>query len=78
MTRYAELATSSNFSFLHGASHPEDLVGRALLLGHTGIGIADRNSVAGVVRAYAGLQEFIRDGFPLPQKGRDSPSSGEN
>ena len=49
---YAELAISSTFSFLRGASHPEEFVKQAKVLGLTGIGIADRNSVAGVVRAY--------------------------
>ena len=49
---YAELAVISNFSFLRGASHPEELIEIARTLGHTGMGIADRNSVAGVVRAY--------------------------
>lgn len=49
---YAELAVTTNFSFLRGASHPQDLVARAIALGHAGIGIADRNSVAGVVRAH--------------------------
>ena len=57
MTRYAELAVTSNFSFLRGASHARDLVARALALGHAGIGIADRNTVAGVVRAYSALNE---------------------
>ncbi len=57
-TRYAELGTSSNFSFLQGASHPADLVHQALVLGHTGIGIADRNSVAGVARAYRALKDL--------------------
>ena len=57
MTRYAELAVTSNFSFLRGASHARDLVGQALALGHAGIGIADRNTVAGVVRAYSALSE---------------------
>ena len=41
---YAELAVTTNFSFLRGASHPWDLVKQAKLLGLTGIGIADRNS----------------------------------
>ncbi len=50
---YAELATTSNFSFLHGASHPKDLVLTSILQGHTGMGLADRNTVAGVVRAGA-------------------------
>ncbi len=49
---YAELAVTTNFSFLRGASHPEELVAGAKRLGLSGIGIADRNSVAGVVRAH--------------------------
>jgi error-prone DNA polymerase len=49
---YAEFAVTSNFSFLRAASHPEELVEQAQQLGLTGIGIADRNSVAGVVRAH--------------------------
>ncbi len=52
---YAELITATNYSFLRGASHPSDMVGRALELGMAGIGIADRNSVAGVVRAWVAL-----------------------
>ena len=42
--RFAELATSTNFSFLRGASHPEELVARAAQLGLTGSGTADRNN----------------------------------
>ena len=57
MTGYAELAAATNYSFLHGASHPSDMVGEALALGHTGIGIADRNTVAGVVRAWQALRD---------------------
>jgi error-prone DNA polymerase len=49
---YAELLTTSAFSFLEGASHPEALVRQAAALGHNAIGIADRNTVAGVVRAH--------------------------
>jgi len=52
MSTYAELAVTTNFSFLHGASHPQEMVARADDLGLTAIGIADRNSFAGVVRAY--------------------------
>ncbi len=55
MSGYAELVAASNFSFLRGASHPEDLVRTALRLGLAGIGLADRNTVAGVVRAHAEL-----------------------
>ena len=53
MSAYAELAVTTNFSFLRGASKAEELVLRAKELGLVGIGIADRNSVAGVVRAHA-------------------------
>jgi error-prone DNA polymerase len=52
MTAYAELAVTTNFSFLRGASHPEEMVAAAEQLGLAAIGIADRNSFAGVVRAY--------------------------
>jgi len=52
MSVYAELAVTTNFSFLRGASHPQEMVARADALGLTAIGIADRNSFAGVVRAY--------------------------
>ena len=49
---YAELQVTSNFSFLRGASHPDELVATAALLGHRAIAITDRNSLAGIVRAY--------------------------
>ena len=52
MNAYAELAVTTNFSFLRGASHPQEMVARADELGLAAIGIADRNSFAGVVRAY--------------------------
>ena len=54
---YAELVAATNFSFLRGASHPSDMVAEAMALGYTAIGIADRNSVAGVVRAYKALRD---------------------
>lgn len=49
---YAELQTTSNFSFLRGASHPEELVKKAAELGYTKIAITDRNTLAGIVRAH--------------------------
>ena len=52
MNAYAELAVTTNFSFLRGASHPAEMVATADALGLAAIGIADRNSFAGVVRAY--------------------------
>ncbi|WP_422059235.1 error-prone DNA polymerase [Sphingopyxis sp.] len=55
---FAELVAATNYSFLRGASHPAEMVAEAIALGMTGIGIADRNSVAGVVRAWAFLKEL--------------------
>lgn len=57
---YAELCVTSNFTFLTGASHPEELVTRAADLGLSAIAITDRNSLAGVVRAYSALKELQR------------------
>ena len=74
---YAELAVTTNYSFLHGASHPGEMIEQAAALGHAAIGIADRNSLAGVVRAYeawsklkdrpkllVGARLVFRDGTP--------------
>jgi error-prone DNA polymerase len=49
---FTELSASSNFTFLTGASHPEEYILRAAELGQTAIAIADLNSVAGIVRAH--------------------------
>ncbi len=57
MPAYAELAAASAFSFLEGASHPQELVDQALYLGHAALGIADRNTVAGVVRAHVAAKQ---------------------
>lgn len=54
---YAELRCRSNFSFLEGASHPDELVSRAAELGYTALAVTDRNSLAGVVRAHAAARE---------------------
>jgi error-prone DNA polymerase len=54
---FAELVAATNFSFLRGASHPSDMVGQAITLGMRAIGIADRNTVAGVVRAHVALRQ---------------------
>jgi error-prone DNA polymerase len=78
MTVYAELAVTTNFSFLRGASHPGQFVVQAAALGYPAIGIADRNSLAGVVRAFTeweklseprprlltGARLVFRDGTP--------------
>ncbi len=67
MTPFAELAAASNFSFLRGASHPAAMVWQAQALGMSGIGIADRNTVAGVVRAHMAWREIggMKSGFRL-------------
>ena len=79
---YAELCVTSNFTFLTGASHPEELVTRAAELGLTAIAITDRNSLAGVVRAYSALKELRRiaaeasdNGPAIRSQARTDPSS---
>jgi error-prone DNA polymerase len=76
-TPYAELVAATNFSFLRGASSGQDMVLEALKLGYTGLGIADRNTVAGVVRAWAELKQLRKDGLPTPSKMREGGSPGE-
>jgi len=63
MTGYAELVAATNYSFLRGASHPAEMVVEAAGLGLAGIGIVDRNSVAGVVRAKVALEELQEEGL---------------
>ncbi|PZU00338.1 MAG: error-prone DNA polymerase [Brevundimonas sp.] len=74
---YAELVAASNFSFLRGASHPKDLVLTALLRGHAGLGLADRNTVAGVVRAWSALKQLREHGGTPVEKARTGGSPGE-
>ena len=52
--RYVELQATTHFSFLRGASSPEELFSAAALLGHAALGIVDRNSLGGLVRAWDG------------------------
>lgn len=54
---YAELHCLSNFSFLRGASHPEELVSRAAALGYAALAITDECSLAGVVRAHLAARD---------------------
>ena len=60
---YIELVSTSNFSFLRGGSHPEELALASNGLGLGGFGLTDRNSFSGVVRAYVAL----RDVEPRPR-----------
>ena len=57
---FAELNITSNFSFLKGASHPEEYMSRAAALGMEAIAIADENSVAGIVRAHVCARDIKR------------------
>ena len=59
--RFAELVAGTNYSFLRGASHPAQMVGQAHHLGMAGLGIADRNTVAGVVRAHVAQKTIAHE-----------------
>ncbi len=54
---YAELQITSNFTFLNGASHPEELVERAVALGYRAMALTDRNTLGGMVRAHVAAEE---------------------
>ena len=57
MTGYAELVSMSNFSFLRGASHPDELVRQAAALGHDALAVTDINTLSGIVRAHGAAKE---------------------
>jgi uncharacterized protein (DUF433 family) len=63
--RYAELHCTSNFSFLQGASHPEEIVQRARALGYEAVAITDRGTLAGIVRAHAAAKETLDTDHPF-------------
>lgn len=62
LPHYAELYCQTNFSFLHGASHAEELIARAVKLNYQALAITDECSLAGVVRAH---EEALKHDFPL-------------
>ena len=64
---FAELSITSNFTFLTGGSHPQEYALRAIELGLPAFAIADRNSVAGLVRAHQELKEAARAGAAVPR-----------
>jgi len=69
---YAELHCVSNFSFLRGASRPEELVDRAVALGYSALAITDECSMAGVVRAYGRMKELAAEADTSSQAGSSS------
>jgi len=64
LAAYAELDCLSNFSFLRGASHPEELVERAVELGYEALALSDDCSMAGVVRAHQAVKKLREQGHP--------------
>jgi len=70
---YAELQVTSNFSFLRGASHPEEMVERAAELGYRALALTDRNTLAGVVRAH---EAALRTGLHFIPGARLDPGDG--
>src|SRR5207302_8282138 len=85
---YAELHCLSNFSFLRGASHPEELVERAQTLGYTALALTDECSLAGAVRAHLAAKEVglklvigseftLADGLKLALYATDRESYGD-
>ena len=54
---YTELQVTSNFSFLRGASHPDELIAQAVAYGYERIAVTDRNTLAGIVRAHAAAKK---------------------
>lgn len=70
---YAELHCKTNFSFLQGASHPDELVARAAELGYRALAITDRASVAGVVRAFGHARDL---NFPIIVGAEVQPQGG--
>src|SRR4051794_17132170 len=57
MTGYAELHCKTNYSFLEGASHADEMVAAARERGYAALAVTDRNSLAGVVRAHVAAKE---------------------
>jgi error-prone DNA polymerase len=65
VTEFVEIGVTTNFSFLRGASHPREYARAGALLGYRAIGMADRNTLAGVVRMYSAFEELQEKGEPV-------------
>src|SRR5690606_40728332 len=64
---FIELSATSNFTFLTGASHPEEMMAQAAAFGQEALAIADLNSVAGIVRAHVAARETRRKTGAAPR-----------
>ncbi|MCW8879298.1 MAG: error-prone DNA polymerase [Kangiellaceae bacterium] len=62
--QFYELNTTTNFTFLTGASHPEELVSQAIQLGYAGIAITDECTLAGIVRAHIAAKRYNEEETP--------------
>ena len=76
MSGFADLVAATNFSFLRGASSPAEMVAAALRSGLAGLGVCDRNSVAGVVRAHGALKALRESGLPPGAEIREGGGMG--
>ncbi len=70
ISQYAELQVTTNFSFLRGASHPQELIRRAAELGYRAVAVTDLHTMAGIIRAHAEAKEC---GMPLVVGARVHP-----
>ncbi|RCH56886.1 error-prone DNA polymerase [Mucilaginibacter hurinus] len=61
MEEYAELQVTTNFSFLRGGSHPDEMAEQAAALGYTAIAVTDRNSLSGIVRAHIAIKNINKE-----------------
>jgi DNA-directed DNA polymerase III PolC len=75
--QFFEIGAQTNFSFLEGASKPEEMVTQAAFLKLAGLGIADRNSVAGVVRAHAQVRALEEEYEKTLAENRERREKGE-
>ncbi len=75
MYSYAELRCKTNFTFLEGAAHAEELVEQAVALGLQALAVTDVNTLAGVVRAHAAARAAGRPGSDAPGRCRPSGQS---
>ena len=77
---YSELHCKTNYSFLTGGSHADELVNRAVQLGYRALAVTDENTLAGIVRAFGAVREATGNrspGYPARRDGAQT-HSGES